>query len=197
MLWGRELEEHVQSFVEQAVLVSKWDSVMLENFKKIVQLQNQVRNVQLAQVQLNALLGTIKAHQGEFHGLLDQLESSVESLPRRTQQLSAEELRREEAFLLAESIDRDLLNMSDALASTVQALNASTERQLAPDNPLSAVLKILNVHQNTLTWLDTSAGELQTSLQSAQRNVAQMQGQEQTARGARLNEYDAQWQRQY
>ena len=175
LLWGRELEDHVHSFVEQAVLVSKWDEIMLGNFKKIVQLQNQVRNVQLAQAQLNGLLGTIKAHQGEFHSLLDNLEGAVESLPKRAQ-MSAEELRREEAFLLAESLDRDLLNMSDALSSTVVSLNTATERSLAPDNPLSAILKILNVHQNSLNWLEDSASELQNSLQSVQRNVSHITG---------------------
>lgn len=187
LLWGRELEDHVHSFVEQAVLVSKWDEIMLGNFKKIVQLQNQVRNVQLAQAQLNGLLGTIKAHQSEFHSLLDNLEGAVESLPKRAQ-ISAEELRREEAFILAESIDRDLLNMSDALSSTVSQLNTSTERQLSPDNPLSAILKILNVHQNSLNWLEDSAGELQNSLQSVQRNVSQI-----TVAGSG---YDAQAQQQ-
>jgi peptidoglycan hydrolase CwlO-like protein len=85
---------------------------MLDNFKKIVQLQNQVRNVQTAQTQLHALLATIQAHQAEFHSLLDNLEAGVDSLPSsraagaNQQMMAPEEMRREEAFQLAEQIDR-------------------------------------------------------------------------------------------
>jgi nuclear pore complex protein Nup62 len=112
-LWSRELEEHVHSFVAQAVQVASWDASMLDNFKKIVQLQNQVRNVQTAQTQLHALLATIQAHQAEFHSLLDNLEAGVDSLPssraagaNHQQMMAPEEMRREEAFQLAEQIDR-------------------------------------------------------------------------------------------
>lgn len=188
-LWNRELEEHVHSFVSQAVLVQKWDAVMLENFKKIVQLQNQVRNVQVAQVKLNALLETIKAHQSDFHTLLDQLETSMDQLPKRAQ-ASPEELRREEAFALAEEIDSALLNMGDQLAQTIGTLNSTTEKSMDPTNPLSAVLKILNLHQNSLGWLDSTANELQNALQAAQRNVSQLQVSDQaTMRGRDQQEY--------
>jgi len=194
-LWSRELETHVQSFVSQAVQVAAWDSAMLDNFKKIVQLQNQVRNVQAAQTQLHALLATIQAHQQECHQMLDQLESQVEALPPRANP-APEEMRREEAFALAEQIDRDLLNMSDALASTVSSLNASTERSLAPTNPLSSVLKILNVHQDALGWLDGTARDVSASLAQTQRAVQQLQVQEQTSSRARA-EFDQSWQRHY
>ena len=158
---------------------------MLDNFKKIVQLQNQVRNVQVAQVKLNALLETIKSHQSDFHSLLDQLESSVEQLPKRAQ-LSAEEMRREEAFQLAEEIDSALLNMGDQLGATIQTLNSTTEKTMDPSNPLSGVLKILNVHQNSLEWLDSTANELQNSLTAAQRNVSSLQVADQSqVRGMR------------
>lgn len=91
----------------------------------------------------------------------------------------------------------DLLNMADTLASTVASLNTATERQLDPDNPLAAVLKILNVHHNSLSWIDDTASQLQHALTAVQRNVSQMQVQDQTQmRGTRQNAYgDGQWQR--
>jgi hypothetical protein len=224
-LWSRELEEHVRSFVAQAELVSQWDTAMLENFKKIVQLQNQVRNVQLAQTQLHTLLGTIQDYQAEFHQRLDELERGVDAIPQRGT-VSGEEMRREEAYRLAEQIDRtwpahkggkrivgeyfnqecsccvvgssgDLLNMSDTLASTVTSLNASTERSLEPAHPLSAVVKILNVHQDALAWLEEQTQEVGRALTATQSNVQSMQVQEQSSnmRAQRLSEYDAQWQR--
>jgi hypothetical protein len=90
----------------------------------------------------------------------------------------------------------DLLNMSDALASTVLSLNKSTERTLDPSNPLAAVLKILNVHQDALGWLDGTARDVAAALAQTQRHVQQMQVQEQTNSRARAD-YEAQWQRHY
>lgn len=189
-LWSRELEDHVHSFVSQASLVQQWDSVLLANFKRIVALQTQARNVQVAQGRLNALLDTIKSHQSDFNVLLDQLESSVEQLPKRATP-SAEEMRREEAFALAEEIDAALLHMADQLGGTVSALNAATEKQMDPTNPLSAVLKILNVHQNSLAWLDTTAADLQKELTATQRGVSQLQVQDQSQGRAMRQDYQA------
>jgi len=187
---------------------------MLSNFKSIVSLQNQVRQVQLAQTKLNALLDTLKTNQSDFATMLDGLEASLDQLPKRgaaaggmggmgggMESGSGEELAREQAFNLAEDIDASLLTMADQLSTCVESLNSHTERAIDPSNPLSAVVKILNVHQNSLNWIEQNAQELQTALNTAQRGMAQMQVQDpaQMRLAARMNEYgyDNQWQRQY
>lgn len=185
-LWNRELEDHASAFVDQALLIAKWDELMLENLKKIIHLQNQVTSVQKQQTQLNGLLDTIRTNQEEFNTVLDELEEKVNQLPKRS---GNDDLKREEAYELAEVIDNSLLNMSETLSKSIQSLNNNTERHLDPNNPLTAVLKILNHHMTSLQWIEHSSEQLALKINVAQREVGATQTNTQNLQNGFHNNY--------
>lgn len=115
--------------------------------------------------------------------MLDTLEKQVETIPKRA--LTGDELKREEAYTLAEEIDSSLTNMSDSLVDTIRTLNMSTDRQFDPTNPFSAVLKILNVHMNSLQWIENNASEVENLLESTNAEVRTSQETERGRANAR------------
>jgi len=77
--------------------------------------------------------------------------ASLDSIPRRIS--SSDELKREETYRLAEDIDNSLHDMSDSLINTISLLNKTADRQLDTNNPLSQILKILNIHMDSIQWI--------------------------------------------
>lgn len=53
-----------------------------------------------------------------------------------THKLSHDEIKREDAYRLAEDIDNQLVQMSDSLKDTIEHLNKSTARSMDPQNPV-------------------------------------------------------------
>jgi nuclear pore complex protein Nup62 len=71
---------------------------------------------------------------------------------------------REEAYRLAEDIDSELNSMSATLLETIGDLNASATRQLDPANPLTQIIKILNMHMRSLQWVESQSVELDSKI---------------------------------
>jgi len=161
-MWNKDLEEHVQSFTEQANEIKKWDQQHFENGDKIIKLQQSVQDVQLSQQRLNRIIEAIKTNQQDLSQVISELERGVAAAGKRT--LTSDEIKREQAYKLAEEIDSQLTQMSESLNETVGKLNQAAERSLDPSNPLTKIVKILNVQMTSLNWIETAAADLDVKL---------------------------------
>lgn len=89
---------------------------------------------------------------------------------------SGPEVKRGETYMKAEKLSCDLSNLSQSVAETVQKLNEASETTIAaaPSNgpasdPMSAVVKILNVHMASLKYIDAEIANLDNKMQQLQR----------------------------
>jgi len=162
-LWNKDLEDHVQSFTEQANEIKKWDQQHFENGDKIIKLQQNVQDVQLSQQRLNRIIETIKTNQQDLFQVITELEKGVEKAGKKN--LNPDEIKREQAYKMAEDIENQLMQMSDSLNETIRKLNQTTERNLDPANPLTKIIKILNVQMTSLNWIENASLDLDAKLQ--------------------------------
>ncbi|CAK5206375.1 unnamed protein product [Aphanomyces euteiches] len=160
-MWSEQLESHAMAFTNEAVRVSHWDTELMENQKKLGDLAIDVRRLQVSQKELNANLDTIASYQTELESTLENLESSVDKMFESHRQIpDAADLEREQTLQLSVDIDNQLNMMSTALKETIERLNQSQAENEAMDEPLAQILKVLNVHHNSLQWIDENATKL-------------------------------------
>lgn len=154
------------SFIDQALEVRKWDQQLIDTGNKIVNLQKSVAGAQIAQVKLNSVLDTIRTNQQDLLHMIERLEKDVES-SRGSLKPGSDELKREEAYKMAEDVDAQLMQMSDSLAEIVSRLNQSTEQRMDPTNPMTNIIKILNVQAASLQWIEDTTVDLDKKLHQA------------------------------
>jgi len=166
-LWNKDLEDHVNSFIEQAREVKQFDTQLRENGNRIIELHNGVLEVNESQTLLGNELETIKRDQEYLSQMIKEIEKAVEKSNKRNNR-SKDELNREKAYKLAEDIDGQLMQMSDTIKETVIKLNRSSEQNIDPRNSLSQIVKILNNQVTALQWIESKSEQLETKLQKAQ-----------------------------
>ncbi|OQR94030.1 nuclear pore glycoprotein [Thraustotheca clavata] len=173
-MWSEQLENHAMAFTNEAVRVSHWDTELMENQKKLGDLAIDVRRLQMAQKELNANLDTISAYQMELDSTLENLESSVDKLFESHRQIpDTADIEREQGLQLSVDIDNQLNMMSTALKETIDRLNASQSQQDDSDNPMAQILKVLNVHHNSLVWIDGNATKLASDMADIAKKLQQ------------------------
>ncbi|RHY31074.1 hypothetical protein DYB32_003777 [Aphanomyces invadans] len=78
----------------------------------------------------------------------------------------AADLEREATLQLSVDIDTQLNMMSTALKETIERLNQTSLAANGGDDnddlhqPIAQILKVLNVHHNSLLWIDENASKL-------------------------------------
>ncbi|KDO15930.1 hypothetical protein SPRG_18530, partial [Saprolegnia parasitica CBS 223.65] len=173
-MWSEQLENHAMAFTNEAVRVSHWDAELMENQKKLGDLAIDVRRLQMAQKELNANLDTISAYQLELDATLETLESSVDKLFENHRQIpDTADIERERGLQLSVDIDNQLTMMSTALKETIDRLNQSQAQEDESANPMAQILKVLNVHHNSLVWIDGNATKLATDMASIAKKLQQ------------------------
>jgi len=167
-MWNRQLVEQLDTFSEQAEQVRKWDMFLLENGNKMNLLQQNVEAVSAQQYKLGRLLETIKTTQEDLQSLILQLEQGLTQLPAKPTP-SADELKRQYSYSMAEEVNSQLNQMSDTLLDTIRNLNKAAQVRLDqhPDNPLTHIVKILNAQMNSLLWVDQNSTDLERRIQEA------------------------------
>lgn len=165
------MEEQVLSFHEQATIIQQWDQQLLGNLTKLMTLQQSVSTVQLSHQKLQQVLDGIRISQSDLITMLDALERQVDVLQQqqRSRPQSNDELSRQRTYELAEEVDDRLNVLNDSLSFTVEQLNNIQAKQQDPHNPVTKILKILNVHTASLQYLENAATEIERQLQ--QTNV--------------------------
>ena len=185
-MWSSDLDRHVSSFLDQSVLLAQWDDALLSSASTLQSVQSEVRNLQQSQLRLNKSVDVVQAQQKDLNAQLDQLEAALDAL--RPAQATAgelygkggDELRREETYRLAEEVDEHLTSVQKTLEDTIEQLNERGGRGGGEGRGSAAgsagsmwaqLTDILNVHQQTLQWLEREAESVERQLHRAGSEV--------------------------
>ena len=69
---------------------------------------------------------------------------------------------REQAYTLAERLNKQLDDISSQLSTVVEQLNSS--RKISSDSPLDTITQILNEHLSSLEWLEKQGSDFEQKL---------------------------------
>ncbi|KAE9297040.1 hypothetical protein PF008_g23848 [Phytophthora fragariae] len=159
--WSEQLERNADTFTTEAVKVSKWDSDLMDSQRQLGDIAGDVRRIQVAQNELDTNLDTIFAYQMELKSTLEQLEKSVDKMYESQDQMPvAADIEREQTLQLSVDIDDQLNSMTTSLKETVEKLNKAQDDAADENNPMVQIMKVLNVHHNSLQWIEGGAGKL-------------------------------------
>jgi nuclear pore complex protein Nup62 len=145
--WTLEIEEQEKIFTNQATQVNAWDSILLKNGEKIVELNNAMEKVKADQSAMEQELEFITAQQAELEESILPLEQELSKIP---QQIDVE---RSQTYLMAETLDSQLKQMSEDLKEVIEHLNEANKFS-DPSDPMVQIGKILNAHFTSLQWIE-------------------------------------------
>jgi len=148
------LEKQVDEFRLQAHKVAEWDKKLFTNSEEIIRLNEKVEMIQTSQSDLERHLELIATKQNELHELLNTLESEVDKL--NTSSPTPADQDREMGYQLADRMNSQLLVMNKTLKELIDKLNASANTP-EDDNPVGQMIQILNIHLNSLQWVDQNS----------------------------------------
>ena len=146
-----ELSEQENVFCNQATQVNAWDNVLLNNGEKIVELNKAVEKVKADQTAMEQELEFISAQHQELEESIIPLEKELSKMP---QQVDVE---RSQTYLMAETLDSQLKQMSEDLKEVIEHLNEANKFS-DPNDPMVQIGKILNFHFTSLQWIEDNTG---------------------------------------
>lgn len=155
--WKIELEEQEKIFTNQATQVNAWDNILLKNGEKIVELNQAVEKVKSDQSAMEQELEFISAQHAELEESILPLEQELSKMP---QQIDVE---RSQTYLMAETLDSQLKQMSEDLKEVIEHLNEAN-KFADPADPMVQIGKILNAHFTSLQWIEDKTGVISTRL---------------------------------
>lgn len=155
--WTLELEEQEKVFTNQATQVNAWDSILLKNGEKIVELNKAVEKVKSDQSTMEQELEFITAQQAELEESILPLEQELAKIP---QQIDVD---RSQTYLMAETLDSQLKQMSEDLKEVIEHLNEAN-KFANPSDPMVQIGKILNAHFTSLQWIEDKTQAINTRL---------------------------------
>lgn len=160
--WKIELEEQEKIFTNQATQVNAWDTILLKNGEKIVDLNKAVEKVKVDQSAMEQELEFISAQHAELEESIIPLEQELSKMP---QQIDVE---RSQTYLMAETLDSQLKQMSEDLKEVIEHLNEAN-KFADPADPMVQIGKILNAHFTSLQWIEDKTGVISTRLDEISR----------------------------
>jgi hypothetical protein len=101
--------------------------------------------------------------------MLDRLEAEADKL---TASSSGDAMAREDAYRLAEELDAQLSELTEAVADTTRAAGAATERHGGSSN-VKDLSRLVGMQVTALQWVEKSAADLETQLASAYEKFGQ------------------------
>lgn len=145
--YNLELAEQEKIFINQATQVNAWDTILLKNGEKIVELNKAVEKVKSDQAAMEQELEFITAQQSELEESILPLEQELAKIP---QQIDVD---RSQTYLMAETLDSQLKQMSEDLKEVIEHLNEAN-KFADPSDPMVQIGKILNAHFTSLQWIE-------------------------------------------
>ncbi|KAF7279899.1 nucleoporin 62 [Rhynchophorus ferrugineus] len=155
--WTIALEEQGKYFINQAKQLNAWDTLLISNGEKILNLNSSIERVKQQQSQLDQELDFILAQQKELEELIIPLEKDLVDIP-------VTDIDRNQMYQFAEIIDSQLKQISDDLKEIIENINESNKDEEI-SNPITQISKILNAHMNSLQWIDGSTAEISRQLE--------------------------------
>lgn len=124
--WTIDLEEQGKFFINQAKQLNAWDTLLLSNGEKMLQLNDTIEVVKQEQKRLDQELDFILAQQNELDELSLPLEKELMETPIGDQN-------RFQTYQMAENIDSQLKQMSEDLKEIVEHLNENNRDEDSSD----------------------------------------------------------------
>jgi hypothetical protein len=142
--WTSDLEKYKAEFLSQAQEVKKWDSVLIENGDKLVNLLAETTEAEKTQARMDTVLQQLENEQEELGTALDYYESQIKDFF-EIQFGSAEGMQpadqeREKTYRMAEQLNETLIGMEGDLGEMIKAINkagATINKTSNADDPVS------------------------------------------------------------
>lgn len=154
--WTIDLEEQGKFFINQAKQLNAWDTLLISNGEKILNLNTSIERVKQQQVQLDQELDFVLAQQKELEELIMPLEKELTEIP-------VTDIDRNQMYQFSEIIDSQLKQLSEDLKEIIEHINESTKNE-ETSNPITQVARILNAHMNSLQWIDQNTMQISSQL---------------------------------
>ncbi|CAM9737055.1 unnamed protein product [Chrysoparadoxa australica] len=171
--WNKQLREDAATFTTEALKVAAWDTQLRDNQKAITELADQVQRMLLVHQELENKVTAVSTSQTEMDQALQTLETQVDGLFKKNQSRVPDDadVEREQTYQLAIDLDQQLTTMLGTLRDVVKGLNESFSAQSDSSSTVVKIIKVLNAHHHSLSWLETSAKKLQVEVGSASREM--------------------------
>ncbi|XP_018569584.1 nuclear pore glycoprotein p62 [Anoplophora glabripennis] len=163
--WTIDLEEQGKFFINQAKQLNAWDTLLISNGEKILNLNSSIERVKQQQQQLDQELDFVLAQQKELEELIVPLEKELVEIP-------VTDIDRNQMYQFSEIIDSQLKQMSDDLKEIIEHINESNKDEEV-SNPITQISRILNAHMNSLQWIDRNTAQISAQLEQ----ISKMQDQ--------------------
>lgn len=154
--WVHELDELEKMYLNQSLQINSWDRILIENGEKILSLKGHFEHLKTQQEELEQELDFVVSQQKELDDVIRPLEKELSNLP-------VVDNDRKNTYELAENIDRQIKQMTEELKDIVENLN-DVNRSQNTNNPLLKIGRILNMHMNSLQWIDRSIVQMESNL---------------------------------
>ena len=138
----------------------------------------ELESVEGNQREIEQNLEYIDAQQTELESSLQTFTQQLDTLLEKDVQKFYQLIRgqpadedREKAYLLAETLNAKLDEMTSSLGIVIDATN-STKANRVDDSPLSSIVQVLNSHLTVLEWLERSTSELESKVETIRLKAA-------------------------
>eukprot|EP00118_Oscarella_pearsei_P025978 m.309152 g.309152 ORF g.309152 m.309152 type:complete len:411 (+) comp45640_c0_seq1:12-1244(+) len=166
--WAVELEEQERQFLDQAQKINDWDRLLIGNADKILKLNTEVEEIKANQQRLDNELEFIITQQSELEGMLDSLEGATQSQDMSPFDQHADQ-ERNRTYHLAENLDSQLKRMGQDLKDIIEHLNTQSAESESTMAPIHHIAKILNLHMESLQWVDQNAALMKKKVEEVSR----------------------------
>lgn len=92
-----------------------------------------------------------------------ELEECITPMKNELDKVPHVDVERAQTYLLAESLDTQLRQMSEDLKEVIEHLNEANKLQ-NPNDPIVQIGRILNAHMNSLQWIESSTTQINAKL---------------------------------
>ena len=174
--WTSDLEKYKGEFTTQAAEIRKWDSVLIENGDKIINLSSATTEAEKTQARMDTVLQQLENDQEELGLALDyyeiQIKDFFEAQFGSADGMQPADQEREKTYTLAERLNETLTGMEFDLGDMIAAINkagATINKTSNADDPLSQIVKILNDHLSSLQWIDAHTNQVAEKIEEAKR----------------------------
>ncbi|KAF2494040.1 hypothetical protein BU16DRAFT_573392 [Lophium mytilinum] len=182
--WASDLSKYQKEFQTQAERVAAWDQTIMENTNKVHTLFWATHAADRDAGEIERQLTNVESAQDELGGWLDKFEREIDEMMEGQvrggkNDLQGPDSERENTYKLAEKLSDRLNELNKDLTEMIEEVNGVSQtlsKTSKPDDPLSAVVKVLNSHLAQLQVIDTGATELQAKIADAQKEQQRLGG---------------------
>ncbi|ORY81017.1 Nsp1-like C-terminal region-domain-containing protein [Protomyces lactucae-debilis] len=168
--WSQDLEKYANAFQKQARQIANWDQTLLSSGDAISRLYAATATAEQTSGKVDQALTYIEHQQDELEAMLDVYEAQVKEISNEVGVSQPVDLEREKAYGQAEKLITELDGLGKDLGGMMTDINKSAETmsQLKESDALSTIVKTLNQHVESLSWIDENAALLSDKLNGLQ-----------------------------